>query len=204
MLDARRWSRRLDKTGWKMTVSYASVFTPMAAELPPDTDVDAIVLDLADNHVAAGKSVDQSELASIVAGARAHGLPLNVVVVPGNPAPDSQLRDLATVIGKSEHGTVLVLSDDWAGTSSDSISRYRLERAEDVAKYRGGGHSTEAARAFVNRLETPSTVSWTAITIVLLAGLVAVIAGLYFVKRRREPDAEPMPESIVERSAQIR
>ncbi|AHH18918.1 hypothetical protein NONO_c41340 [Nocardia nova SH22a] len=187
-----------------MTVSYASVFTPMAAELPPDTDVDAIVLDLADNHVAAGKSVDQSELASIVAGARAHGLPLNVVVVPGNPAPDSQLRDLATVIGKSEHGTVLVLSDDWAGTSSDSISRYRLERAEDVAKYRGGGHSTEAARAFVNRLETPSTVSWTAITIVLLAGLVAVIAGLYFVKRRREPDAEPMPESIVERSAQIR
>lgn len=187
-----------------MTVSYASVFTPMAAELPPDTDVDAIVLDLADNHVAAPADVDQSELASVVADARAHGVPLNIVLVKGNPSPDSSLRDLATVIGKSEHGTVLVLSDDWAGTSSDALSRYRLERAEDVAKYRGGGHSTEAARAFVNRLETPSTVSWTAITIVLLAGLVAVIAGLYVVKRRREPGEEPMPEPIVEQGAQIR
>ena len=187
-----------------MTVSYALVFTPMAAELPPDTDVDAIVLDLADNHIAASSDVDQSELASVVADARAQGLPLSVVVVKGNPAPDSSLRDLATVIGKSEHGTVLVLSDDWAGTQSDTISRYRLERAEDVAKFQHGGHSTEAARAFVNRLETPSTVSWTAITIVLLAGLVVVIAGLFLVKRRHGPDADPMSEAIVDQDALIR
>ena len=187
-----------------MTVSYASVFTPMAAELPPDTDVEAIELDLADNHVAAAKDVDQSELAAVVADARAHGLPLNVVVVPGNPAPDSCLRDLATVIGKSEHGTVLVLSDDWAGTFSDSVSRYRLERAEDVAKYRQGGHSVEATRAFVNRLETPSTVSWTATTIVLVAGLVATIAGLYLVKRRRGADIDPIAEPVVEQQASLR
>ncbi|MEV5647011.1 DUF6676 family protein [Nocardia sp. NPDC052254] len=187
-----------------MTVSYASVFTPMAAELPQDTDVDAIVADLADNHVAASEDVDQSELAAVVADARDHGMPLNVVVVKGNPAPDSSLRDLATVIGKSEHGTVLVLSDDWAGTSSDTVSRYRLERAEDVAKFRHGGHSVEAARAFVHRLETPSTVSWTGITIVLLAGLVAVIVGLLMVKSRRGPDAGPVPEAIAEQDASVR
>ncbi|WP_245553193.1 Rv1476 family membrane protein [Nocardia veterana] len=184
VLDARRWSRRLDKTGWKMTVSYASVFTPMAAELPPNTDVDAILLDLADNHVAAPEGKDQDKLAAIAEQARAHGIDLNIVVVQGNPGRDSELRDLATTVGKSEHGTVVVFSDDWIGTYSDSIHRARLEWAEDKAKYQGG-HTATAAQIFVDRLEKPEQVSWTAITAVLLAGVVAVIGGLYVVKSRR-------------------
>ncbi|MFG3521664.1 DUF6676 family protein [Nocardia nova] len=184
VLDVRRWSRRLDKTGWKMTVSYASVFTPMAAELPPDTDVDAIVLDLADNHVAAPPAKDQDKLAEIADQARAHGIELNIVVVKGNPGRDSDLRDLATTLGKSEHGTVVVFSDDWIGTYSDSINRARLEWAEDKAKYQGG-HTATAAQIFVDRLETPEKVSWTAITGVLLAGTVLTIGGLYYLKSRR-------------------
>ncbi len=167
-----------------MTVSYASVFTPMAAELPPDTDVDAIVLDLADNHVAAPESKNQDKLAEIADQARAHGIELNIVVVKGNPGRDSDLRDLATTLGKSEHGTVVVFSDDWIGTYSDSINRARLEWAEDKAKYQGG-HTATAAQIFVDRLETPEKVSWTAITGVVLAGTVLTIGGLYYIKSRR-------------------
>ncbi|MFF0488230.1 Rv1476 family membrane protein [Nocardia sp. NPDC003482] len=173
-----------------MTVSYASVFTPMAAELPPDTDLGSILVDLTDNHVAAPKGVDQSGLAAAAQDSLDNGIPLSIVVVPGNPSPDSSLRDLATEVGKVEHGTVLVLGDDWAGTYSSSIPRYRLEKAEDVAKYQGHGHSAEAAQAFVNRLDKPDTVSWTTVTAVLLAGLVIVIAGLYVVKSRRAGDRE--------------
>lgn len=167
-----------------MTVSHASVFTPMAAELPPDTDVDAILLDLADNHVAAPEDTDQDELAEIAAQARGHGIDLNIVVVQGNRGRDSDLRDLATTVGSTEHGTVVVFSDDWIGTYSDSINRARLEWAEDKAKFQGG-HTTTAAQILVDRLEAPQKVSWTAITMVLLAGLVVVIGGLYAVKSRR-------------------
>lgn len=174
-----------------MTVSHTSVFTPMAAELPPNITEDTVATinaDLADNHVATVGGKDQTELAAVAADARAHGIPLSIVVVPGNPGHDSSLRDLATEVGKTQHGTVVVLSDDWVGTYSDSISRVRLEWAEDKAKYKGG-HSAESARLFVDKLEQPETVSWTVIASVLLAGTAAVVVGLYFVKSRRR--AEP-------------
>ncbi|MGM7643669.1 Rv1476 family membrane protein [Nocardia sp. JW2] len=168
-----------------MTVLHT--FAPMAVELPPNTDLGGLRADLADNHVAAPKGKDQQELAAIVAEARADGIPLSVVVVPGNPGHDSSLRDLATELGKNTEGTVAVLSDDWIGTYSDDISRVRLEWAEDVAKYRGN-HPEEAVSAFVGRLEQPEGVSWGAITGVMLALTVLVIAGLYFVKARRGPE----------------
>lgn len=170
-----------------MTAPFTSVFTPKAAELPPDTTLSTVLADLADNHVAAPKGKDQTELAAIAADARSHGIPLSVVVIPGNPGHDSSLRDLATEVGKTEHGTVAVFSDDFMGTYSDSISRVRLEWAEDGGKWQGG-QTTVAVREFVNRLEQPEGVSWTAITSVLLAGAVVLIGGLYLVKRRR---AEP-------------
>lgn len=168
-----------------MTVSRPTT-TPMVAELPQNTDVGAIVGTLAkDDHVAGVSPGSMDQLQQVVDGARSHGIALSVVVVPGNPSHDSDLRDLATVVGKSAHGTVVVLSDDSAGTYSDAINRDRLERAEDVAKNRHAGHSVEAAQAFVSSLEQPEPVSWTAVTEILLAGLVLAIAALYYVKRRR-------------------
>lgn len=168
-----------------MTVFDTSVRTPVAAELPHDTDLNAVLKDLADNHVATPKGQKQGELTTIVENARANGIPLSVVVVEGNPAPDSSLRDLATKVGKNEHGTVVVLSDDWAGTYSDSISRYRLERAEDIAKNRHGGHSAEAAQAFVGSLQTSETVSPTVAASIFIAAIAVVIVVLYRVKLRR-------------------
>ncbi|MGW6421945.1 Rv1476 family membrane protein [Nocardia sp. NPDC055053] len=170
-----------------MTVLHT--FAPMAAELPPNTVLSSVRSDLADNHVAAPKGVNQEKLAAIVAEARSEGIPLSVVVVPGNPGHDSSLRDLAAEVGKSTDGTVAVFSDDWVGTHSDGISRVRLEWAEDVAKYKGN-HPEEAVQAFVDRLEQPEGVSWSVITAVLLTLTALVIAGLYFVKARRGPDAD--------------
>ncbi|WP_245567873.1 Rv1476 family membrane protein [Nocardia jiangxiensis] len=185
MLEASRPGWRLDETGWKMTVTFASVGTPRAAEIPPEVDVHTILAQLAADHVSVPEGDDPSDLESVVADTRDQGIPLSVVVVPGNPSPDSSLRDLATVVGKSEHGTVLVLSDDWAGTYSDTYSRYRLEKAEDIAKNRHGGHSVEATRAFVQSLETNGLISWPVFTYVLLLGVLVVTGGLYLVKRRR-------------------
>ncbi|MFC4128834.1 Rv1476 family membrane protein [Nocardia rhizosphaerae] len=165
-----------------MTVLHT--FAPMAVELPPNIVVSSVESDLADNHVAAPDHVDQERLAAIVAEARSEGIPLSVVVVPGNPWHDSTLRDLATEVGKSTEGTVAVFSDDWIGTHSDSISRVRLEWAEDAGKFKGN-HPEVAVRAFVDRLEEPEGMSWTVITVVLLIMTVLAIAGLYVVKARR-------------------
>ncbi|MEU2032028.1 Rv1476 family membrane protein [Nocardia amamiensis] len=170
-----------------MTAPHTSVFTPMAAELPPNLTTDTVRTlnaDLADDHVATLTGKDEAELAAIAAEARSQGIPLSIVVVPGNPGHDSSLRDLATEVGKTQHGTVVVFSDDWIGTYSDTISRVRLEWAEDGAKYRHGD-SGEAASVFAARLESPEPVSWTAITCALLAGTMAAIAGLYWIKARR-------------------
>lgn len=184
-----------------VTVSHTQAFTPMLAELPPNTDLKAILRDLADNHVAAPKGKKQDGLAEIAADARDHGIDLNIIVVPGNPGIEANLRDLATEVGKQEHGTVVVFSDDWIGTWSDTYTRARLEWAEDKAKYRGPDHTVDAAQTFVDRLETPESVSWTLIAAILSAGLVAIIAGLYVVKSRRaavpapvesEPEREPV------------
>jgi hypothetical protein len=170
-----------------MTVTHATVFTPRAAEVPPTVDVDTVLMDLAVDHMSIpkGKNPDQIEgLGAVVADARAHGIPLSIVVVQGNPGRESDMRDLATAVGKQQHGTVVVLSDTWVGTYSDHFSRARLEWAEDQAKDTRG-QSTKAAGIVVNHLEAPERVSWTAITCVLIACAVIVCGGLYFVKKRR-------------------
>ncbi len=175
------------QTGWKMAPSHTSVFFPLTAGLPPTIDEDAlraIKADVADNHVATPEGRDQSELEAIVAEARADGIPLSIVVIPGNPGHDSNLRDLATEVAGSEHGTVVVFSDDWVGTYSDTISRVRLEWAEDAAKSKQGD-SVTAAGIFVDRISEPEAVSWTAVTGVLLGGTVVAVAGLAYIKSRR-------------------
>ncbi|MGY4099307.1 Rv1476 family membrane protein [Nocardia sp. R16R-3T] len=183
-----------------MTVSHTSVFTPMRAELPPGIDdktLTQIKEDVVDNHVATPKGKDQDALETIVADARAHGIELSIVVIPGNPGHDSNLRDLATEIGKTEHGTVVVLSDDWVGTYSDSISRVKLERAEDLSKSTQG-QSAQAAQLFVDQLERPETFSWTAITSVLLVGTAVVVGGLYWIKSRQAA-GEPVSIGVSDR-----
>ncbi|MEU1981520.1 DUF6676 family protein [Nocardia sp. NPDC019395] len=175
-------------TGWKMPVNHTSAFSLGATKLPDEFDSDTmqeVRSDLADNGVSAPDDDDQSDLAAIVADARAQGIDLSIVVMHGNPGHDSELRDLATEVAGFQHGTVAVFSDDWIGTASDSISRVHLEWAEDKAKFKEGD-SEEAAQILVHRLEQTPTMSWTGITSVLLTVLVLTIGGLYWIKSRRE------------------
>ena len=115
-------------------------------------------------------------------------LVLSVVVIPENGPHDSLLRNLATEVASHENGTVLVLSPDWAGTYSSTISRVKLEAGEDQAKYVGS--PVIATRNFVDELDS-SALSWTAATSVLLAGTILAVAGLYAVKARRAKAAQP-------------
>ncbi|WP_068271235.1 DUF6676 family protein [Aldersonia kunmingensis] len=171
-------------------MSFAHTFLPVAADLPPDVDVDAIVAGLASDHVYAPDDVE-SEIATLVAEARDDGIQLSVVVIPENGRHDSLLRNLATEVASHEHGTVLVVSPDWAGTYSDTINRVKLEAGEDHAKYTAS--PVIATRNFIDELEAPA-VSWTAATSVLLAGTVLAVAGLYAVKARRAKSAPPPAE----------
>ncbi|MBD0323707.1 MAG: hypothetical protein ICV72_10010 [Aldersonia sp.] len=163
--------------------SHLRTVVPVAADLPPGVDVDAIVAGLAGDHVYAPSDVEP-ELAGQVAQARADGLDLSVVVVPQNGWHDSLLRNLATQVAADEGGggTVLVLSPDWAGTHSDTISRVTLEAGEDQAKF--VGDPVVATRNFVDEVQGPQ-LPWTGIGAVLVAGTVLAVAGVYALKTRR-------------------
>src|SRR5574340_780067 len=94
-----------------MPAPIPAVLVPLATDVPPDVSVDKVL--------------------AVVARAQHRGIDLSIVVLDKNPNMDSQLRDLATEVGAHEGGTVLVLSPNWVGTFSDSISRVRLESAQD-------------------------------------------------------------------------
>ncbi|WP_233531888.1 DUF6676 family protein [Antrihabitans sp. YC2-6] len=171
--------------------AFEAAFAPAPAALPPDVDLDDVLADVATDHVCAPPA-EVAAMTKVVAHAEAEGIDLTIIVVDKNPGHDSMLRDLATEVGKHEGGTVLVLSPDYVGTYSDSISRVQLETAEDPAKW-SGGNSEKAANNFVNELSTYSQ-PWTAITCVILATTLAIVGGLYVVKTRRgTTPEEPAP-----------
>lgn len=158
-----------------------------SADLPKGVDVDKVVAQLGPDRVAVldpdARLEYQGDLADLVASADAHGKRLSVVVLPTNDRHDSQLRDLATAVGKQESGTVLVLSPNWIGTYSDAVSRFDLEAAEDYARPLTA-QPVQSAEAFVGRLERPAA-PWTAGVLAALVLLVALLAGLYVLKARR-------------------
>ncbi|WP_327151436.1 Rv1476 family membrane protein [Nocardia sp. NBC_01329] len=171
-----------------MTVTHTSAFSLRATKLPDGLDSKAMTEvrdDLADNSVAAPDGADQDDLAAIVDTAREQGIALSVVVIEGNPGHDSELRDLATQVAETEHGTVLVLSQDWVGTYSDSISRVRLELAEDhVRGVRPADSVDVKTQTFVDRVQHEGMIDPTTVTIVILLGFIATIAGLAWLKAR--------------------
>lgn len=163
-------------------MSFTAAFTPAPASLPPDVDLDEVLADVADDHVSAPTN-EVPGLKLVVAEANSDGVELTIVVVEANPGHDSMLRDLATEVGKHEGGTVLVLSPDWVGTYSDSISRVELETAEDPAKWHNGD-SVAASHKFVDEL-TNYSLPWSAMSCAILVVTLAAMGGLYVVKSRR-------------------
>ncbi len=113
-------------------------------------------------------------LLEVVNQARVDGIDLEIVVLDHNPPNGPPLRDVATVIG-AEHpdATVLVLSPSYVGTYSTHFPRSTLEIGEDDAKT---GNPVVSAQNFLQQVSTPQF-PWTALTIVLLAGVLAAVLG---------------------------
>lgn len=156
---------------------------PLHAAVPSDVDVDDVVADVAQNGVSA-PAADVPALVDVVADARERGVDLSVIVLGANPSRDTDLRDLATTVGESEGGTILVMSPDWMGSSSDSISRVQLETAQDRSF---GDSSAAIADRFSHEIVQPGP-PWALYTVLLIA-IVAIAAAITFaVKWRRSPE----------------
>lgn len=134
-------------------------------------------------------------LQTVVTDAEQHGLDLSVVVVPHDQwgkklgsfvAYPERLRDLSTAVGKSEGGTVLTLSPGQVGTYSDTLSRFTLESAEHAVQHPRSPELTATARQFVDEVGQ-DPFPWTAVSAVLLALVVLVVAGgtVWNVRRAR-------------------
>lgn len=156
-------------------------FVPLAADVPPDVDVDSIVAEVAATGVSAPTPVEAG-LQSAVARAEQNGIDLGIVVVENNVRHDSQLRDLATTVGAEDGGTVLVLSPSQVGTFSDTVSRVVLEAGQDRTYT---GDPVLAAENFVDTLVGPQT-PWTlvaGVVIVVVAGCAAATAAVKIRRR---------------------
>ncbi|QNG18861.1 hypothetical protein G4H71_21200 [Rhodococcus triatomae] len=158
---------------------------PRAVELPSGVEVSEILADVAADGVAAPDAV-VDELLAVVDRAAGHGIDLSIVVLEENPTRDSELRDLATDVGAEEGGTVLVLSPNWVGSYSDSISRVQLESGQD--RTYTGGDAVVAADNFVDDLLEPGP-PWTLLTVLVLGVVALATAALIRAKLRRGDDA---------------
>jgi hypothetical protein len=125
-------------------------------------------------------------LLDLINQAHEHGIDLKIVVLDHNPAIDTPLRDIATVVG-SQHpdATVLVLSPNFVGTYSTHFPRATLEIGEDNAKT---GNTVVSAQNFLHQLETPQF-PWTGFTIVVVIGVLAAVIGTRFMQLRTRRSA---------------
>lgn len=172
-----------------MTTQHAPVYLPVelcsSVGLDPATPLEQcmakVKADVAVDGVAA-PAADVGGLQKVVADAAARGIDLKVVVMEKSPPIDTPLRDVATEVGHAHPGsTVLVLSPGWAGTYSTTFDRVILEAGQDVAKT--SPNPVVGAQAFVDQLETPDF-SWTAFTVVVLAGVAAAAVLARFLRLR--------------------
>ncbi|MEU5843944.1 DUF6676 family protein [Rhodococcus sp. NPDC047139] len=166
---------------------------PALTDLPVGVSVEQVLVDLADDQVAApSRYVD--DLVGEVQRAKDNGIDLSVVVLDRDPRIDSQLRDLATEVGAEDGGTVLVLSPGWVGTYSADLDRVTLEAAQDRTYT---GDPVVSTRNFVDSVLEPSP-PWTLMT-VLVVGFVALAAGATYLAKRRRAHGEATAASREEK-----
>lgn len=159
------------------------------ATTPVDTCLNLVIDDVRDDGVSASPKPENEGLTDVVAEAKQQGVDLKVVVVDQNPPIDTPLRDIATEVGQAFPGsTVLVLSPGDSGTFSTTYDRVTLEAGQDVAEGRG---PVQGSKNFLSEL-TASHFPWTALTIVVVLGVVAAVIGTRLLQirgKRAQPRA---------------
>lgn len=154
---------------------------------PPDECMTLVKADVAADGVSA-PAADVPALQGVVREANDDGIDLKIVVIARNPGMDTALRDVATVVGSEQpDSTVLVLSPSFVGSYSGQFHRAKLEAGEDTAKT---GNPVVSAQNFLAELNRPD-LPWTALTIGLLLGVAAVIAGTRALRERSKRLAPP-------------
>jgi hypothetical protein len=144
------------------------------ATTPVDTCLSLVIDDVRDDGVSASPKPENEGLTQVVGEAQQKGVDLKIVVVDQDPPIDTPLRDIATEVGEAFPGsTVLVLGPTESGTFSTTYDRVTLEAGQDVAEGRG---PVQGSKNFVGEL-TGSHFPWTALTIVVVLGVVAAVTG---------------------------
>lgn len=158
---------------------------------PPDDCMALVKVAVAADGVSA-PAADVPALRNIVAQAGSEGIDLKIVEVARNPAMDTALRDVATVVGYDyPDATVLVLSTTYVGSYSGQFHRSKLEAAEDHAKT---GNPVVSAQNFLNALNTPD-LPWTGLTVVLLVAVAAAAVGTRALQRYSKRHSE-LPAAV--------
>ena len=151
-------------------------------EEPSWIDFQEVVADLADDGVSAPEPFVEG-LRTVVADAAGRGLDLKVVYTEAPAAVYTDARDLATLLGQEYPGTIFVRTPLFVGSSSDSIPRHLLEAGQDDAIQEFD--PVASAAVFSHKVTVPGP-PWGALTAVtLVLAIVAVIAFLVALRRRR-------------------
>jgi hypothetical protein len=157
----------------------------LPAYIPQDVDMTAVKAQVAASGVSAPPAA-MPGLLEVVNHARGEGIDLKIVVLDHNPPNDTPLRDIATVVGADyPDATVLALSPSYVGSYSTHYPRVTLEAGEDISKT---GNPVQSAQHFLDELNTPEF-PWTALTIVLLIGVLAAAIGTRFMQLRSRRSA---------------
>ncbi|AKN17310.1 hypothetical protein MHAE_16701 [Mycobacterium haemophilum DSM 44634] len=158
---------------------------PLPIYIPQDVDMTAVKSEVAAAGVSAPPAA-MPGLLEVVNHAHAEGINLKIVLLDHNPPNDTPLRDIATVVGADYPDvTVLTLSPNYVGSYSTHYPRVTLEAGEDISKT---GNSVQSAQNFLGELNTPEF-PWTALTIVVLIGVLAAAVGTRFMQLRSKRSA---------------
>jgi hypothetical protein len=153
--------------------------------IPQDVDMTAVKTQVAAVGVSAPPAV-MPGLLEVINQAHAEGINLKIVLLDHNPPNDTPLRDISTVVGADyPDATVLTLSPNFVGSYSTHFPRVTLEAGEDIAKT---GNPVVSAQNFLGELNSPEF-PWTALTIVLLIGVLAAALGTRFMQLRSKRSA---------------
>ncbi|OSC40769.1 DUF6676 family protein [Mycobacterium decipiens] len=162
-------------------------FGQLPLYIPQDVDMPAVKAEVAAVGVSAPPAA-MPGLLEVVGHARDEGINLKIVLLDHNPPNDTPLRDIATVVGADySNATVLVLSPSFVGSYSNQYPRVTLEAGEDYSKT---GNPVQSAQNFLHELDTPEF-PWSALTIVLLIGVLAAAVGTRLMQLRGKRSATP-------------